>query len=483
MEPLNEIKYNFVQDSHLDIENENEKTNEVSSLKKGEIEDTAKDNDNEDKKKVTLIERLKIIKKNVTVEPIMACYVMPSVLSSLAVQNLNLEKACRVNLNYSSEICDALELRQTANYSMYENEVQTLIATIQGWKNVVQTAIPVMLILFVGAWSDKVGKRKACILMPIVGEFMTCIGFMLNTYFFYELPVEVAALTESNISSYNWRLVHVLRYPIGSALSGVILRWVGYYGVFAISGSLYFFSLMYGIFYLEDSKKKVEVKTTTFRVAFRKGPGNRRLRVSLLLIVVCVVFGPLHGEFMILYLFTRYRFNWNEVQYSVWSTFSIITNLVGTALSMAIFSKHMKLDDTLLAIISSSSKIVSAFAYAFARNNLEIYIAPILEMLNGTSFIAMRSIATKLVSGEEFGKVNSLFGLAEAMMPLVYGPMYSQVYTATLQVLPGAVFLLGAALTAPAIAIFVWLYYENKKDIIRNKEIKSNSLLRIDEKD
>lgn len=37
--------------------------------------------------------------------------------------------------------------------------------------------------------------------------------------------------------------------------------------------------------------------TETFRVAFQKGTGNRRLRVCLLLIVVCVVFGPLQGKF------------------------------------------------------------------------------------------------------------------------------------------------------------------------------------------
>lgn len=52
------------------------------------------------------------------------------------------------------------------------------------------------------------------------------------------------------------------------------------------------------------------------------------------------------------------------------------------------------------------------------------------------------------------GKVNSLFGLAEATMPLVYGPLYSRVYISTLNILPGAVFLLGAVLTLPAIVIF-----------------------------
>lgn len=76
-------------------------------------------------------------------------------------------------------------------------------------------------------------------------------------------------------------------------------------------------------------------------------------------------------------------------------------------------------------------------------------------MFNGTSFIAMRSIASKLVASDELGKVNSLFGVAEALMPLVYGPMYTSLYSATLSTLPGAFFLLGGALTVPAVIIFL----------------------------
>ncbi|KAG6464604.1 hypothetical protein O3G_MSEX014625 [Manduca sexta] len=503
------------------MDHENKEVNDENAPLKPKPEATNEKTQLEPKK-LTIRERLKLIKENTTVEPIMACYIMPSVLASLAIQNLNLEKACRVNLNYTDEICTALNLRQIENYTEYEENVQTLTATIQVWKNIIQTAIPLFLILFVGAWSDKTGRRKACILMPIVGELMSCIGFIINTYFFYELPVEVTALTESIFPAitggwftnfigvfsyigditttenrtYRVGLVNMfmsLGYPIGSALSGILLNLIGYYGVFTISSMLYMFSLIYGYYFLEDPKPKKPTKAKkrgccigflmeffdvalvleTFKVAFRKGPGNRRLRVGLLLIVVCVVFGPQNGEFTILYLFTRYRFNWDEVQYSMWSTYCIVTNLMGTYFSISLFSNYLKLDDTILGIISNTSKIVSAFAYAFARNNFEIYMAPLLEILNGTSFIAMRSIATKLVSGEEFGKVNSLFGLAEATMPLVYGPLYSRVYISTMNVLPGAVFLLGAILTLPSIFIFGWLYFEHKKDIVRDEAAKS----------
>lgn len=69
------------------------------------------------KKKKSFREKLRYIATNITVEPMLICYIMPSVLSSLATQNLALDKACRVNLNYGTEICDALLSRQTSNYT------------------------------------------------------------------------------------------------------------------------------------------------------------------------------------------------------------------------------------------------------------------------------------------------------------------------------------------------------------------------------
>lgn len=49
-------------------------------------------------------EKVVFLRNYITVEPMLACYIMPSVLSGLAVQNMNLQKACRVNLGYSDEV-------------------------------------------------------------------------------------------------------------------------------------------------------------------------------------------------------------------------------------------------------------------------------------------------------------------------------------------------------------------------------------------
>uniref|UniRef100_A0A2A4JD86 Adenylate cyclase n=1 Tax=Heliothis virescens TaxID=7102 RepID=A0A2A4JD86_HELVI len=165
-----------------------------------------------------------------------------------------------------------------------------------------------------------------------------------------------------------------------------------------------------------------------------------------------------------MYIFARYRFNWDEVKYSIYSTYSLITHSIGTLFSISVFSRKLKADDAVLGMISTSSKICGALMMAFARTDVEAYLSPLLEILNGTTTIALRSIASKLVSSQELGKVYSLFGVAETMMPIIFAPMYSRVYIATLNVLPGTVFLVSVLATIPALGIFGWFYYQHKQD-------------------
>ncbi|XP_032515652.2 lysosomal proton-coupled steroid conjugate and bile acid symporter SLC46A3-like [Danaus plexippus] len=447
----------------------------------------------------------------ITVEPILACYVMPSVLAALATQNLYLEKACRVNLKFDHHVCDALTKRETVNYTLEEEAVQTLVASVAGWKTVLQSFLPCGVLIFLGAYSDRVGQRKFCMLLPIVGEFLTSIGLIINTHFFYELPVEVAAVTEAifpaltggwftmfmgvfsyiaDVTTEEQRTLRIgivnlfysLGVPVGAALSGILVRKIGLYGVFSISASLYVLSFLYGYYRIKEVKRTdLIVKPSnnccewlrdffdmryvkdTMMVAFKRGPNNRRLRVIMLVIVLCVVIGPIYGEMSVMYLFTRYRFNWNEVDFSMFSTYAMCTSLVGTLFSVGVFSHLLKFDDAVIGIISCTSKILSGFMYAFSTTTWQIYIAPLIEIFNGTSFIAMRSMVSKLVEKDELGKTNSFFGVAEAMMPLVYAPMYTTVYTATIKTFPGAFFLLGGGLTVPAVLIFLWLYLDYKK--------------------
>ncbi|KAL6437541.1 hypothetical protein ACFW04_004171 [Cataglyphis niger] len=425
-------------------------------------------------KSMSIQQKWSFLTSNITVEPMVACYVIPSVLSSLATQNLILEKACRVNLAYSDEICSALSARNTTGYEAEETAVQQLVARMQTWKTPLQSALPAILILFMGAWSDRTGLRKPCMLLPIIGEFFSSVTLIACTYWFHELPMETVVLETvwpaltggwftmfmgifsyiADITSVESRTLRIgaanvflsLGVPIGMALSGILYTKLGFYGVFTISMVCYVMSFVYGLVVIKEPPRvlaeRARKKTLpnkgkrisvcafilnffslrhieeTFRVAFKKGANNRQKRVIVLMVIVMVVIGPLYGEMAVLYLYMRYRYNWNEVSFSMFSTFGMVTNL----------------------------------------------IAAIVEIVNGTSFIAMRSIASKLVPTDELGKVNSLFGVCESLMPLIYGPMYSAIYAATMNTLPGTFFIAGGSMTMPAVFAFLWLYTEHRKD-------------------
>ncbi|CAB0044529.1 unnamed protein product [Trichogramma brassicae] len=465
-------------------------------------------------KDMGLREKARFIVRNITVEPLVALYIIPSVLAALATQNLNLEKACKVNLGYSDLVCASLSARNTTGYAHEEAAVQGLVASMQTWKTALQSFFPSILIVFMGAWSDRTGLRKPCMMLPIVGEFLTSVSLIACTYWFYELPMEAAGVFEAlwpaltggwftmimgtfsyigDVTSVESRTVRVgavnaflsLGVPIGMALSGVLYIELGFYGVFGIATVCYVLSFLYGLLVIKEAPRSRELRKSlkaaklassaddleagvaskrgwwaevrdffalrhvkeTFRVVFKEGPRNRRKRVMVLMIIVMVLIGPMYGEMSVMYLFTRYRFNWNEVQFSFFSTYSMVTSLIGTLFMVGFFSHVLKMDDAMIGVLSCISKILAGFVYAFATTDMMIYI----------------------------GKVNSLFGVCEAIVPLVYGPMYSSIYAATFDNFPGTFFLVGGGLTIPGVMAFLWLYIESKKDETLDRELQQRS--------
>ncbi|KAF5269815.1 hypothetical protein FQR65_LT05861 [Abscondita terminalis] len=472
---------------------------------------------NDDAPPKTCYQRLRDVVSTITVEPVFAMYLLPSTMAGIATQNLTIEKACRINLQLDEKICDALSSR---NISMYNDTdeiyVQKFVASLYAWKNVVQSLLPAVLLLFLGSWSDRHQRRKPCIILPIFGEAVSSLCFLICTYFFYELSAEYCVLSEAvppsltggwfamhmavysyigTISNVETRTVRVgaistfsyVTYTVGIALSGVVFLAVGFYGVFSISFAMEVLGIIYAYIRIKDivninsDTNQVEKVnffkdffrlshiSDTFKVAFKKGKRNRKMRICVIMFLVMVTCGPLYGEYAVMYLFTRYKFHWNEFEFSVFCTFNAIIITFATILSLSILSNRLKLDDALIGVISCLSKIVSAVIYALAPNTYVFYLGTIAECLVGTTQIAIKSLISKLVAPDELGKIYSLFGVCEALMPLIYAPLYSLVYKWTINVVPGAFYLMGGVLTLPSVFIFFWLYLEHKHD---EKELK-----------
>ncbi|CAH0693516.1 unnamed protein product [Chilo suppressalis] len=463
--------------------------------------------------------------KSITLEPTISLYIIAYIISAMTISNLSIEKACRVNLNFPDEICTAMRQQTLESQNTYERDVQRLVTTAVAWKTYLTATIPCVIALFVGPWQDNTGHRKIFLIIPIIGQLLACVNNILNVYFFHKLNLEVLVFTDaviealtggmcvmvltvfafiSAISSVKTRTFRMgmvnfsftVSFPVAAASSGVILKNWGYYATFGISFGIHIINLLYNIFVLKDPPRTSDQKQhdrkgaghffrtffdlsnikETVIVVFKKGPNRRRLRMIVLLLVVTILFGPMFGEISILYMSTRYRFNWDELQFSMFQTYNFVIHTIGTIFSIAVLSKYLQWHDSMLGIISTISKIAASFVYCFAPNERIFYIAPAIEILNGTSLLALRSITSKLVAPNELGKVNSIFSLTENLMPLVYVPLYTKVYSATMEVLPGAVFLLGAAMTLPAVVVFLCLFVEHRKGLKKKPEKIENGL-------
>lgn len=111
--------------------------------------------------------------------------------------------------------------------------------------------------------------------------------------------------------------------PIGSALSGILFQMLGYYGVYTLSLSLHFLTLIYGIVFIKEKRTEVSSvveskepskNTSTsclhfiedffsldsikdaIRVTFKDGEQNRKLKIISLMVLVIVVSGPFSGS-------------------------------------------------------------------------------------------------------------------------------------------------------------------------------------------
>lgn len=132
---------------------------------------------------------------------------------------------------------------------------------------------------------------------------------------------------------------------------------------------------------------------------------------------------------------------------------------------MVVFTKVLKMSDSLIGAISSLSKVGGSIIAAAALEVWQFCIAPVVEMIHSSTMTSTRSIASKLVAVDELGKIYSLFGAVEAFSPLIFAPMYTQLYSTYLDTFPEVIFVLTACTTLVATSVF-WLELDSLKWLI-----------------
>ncbi|KAK9891129.1 hypothetical protein WA026_013447 [Henosepilachna vigintioctopunctata] len=462
-------------------------------------------------KSLTTWQKVKYIATHITVEPVVFFYILPGIMCLLASQNLYLEKACSVNLKYNSTVCDAMVRRDQTGYeSFQEDEVQRMVSKMLSIKTAIIGFFPTLLLLFFGSWSDRHCRRKPVILIPIICDTISALELLLTAHFFFELSIEYTMVADSlpyafgggwscvflgvfsyvsGISSEEDRTIRIgalsmfqnVAMAIGNVTGGLLIGPLGLRGAYMFAALLMSSAAIYGLIVIKEEKivKDEEARLqknflkdffdinhvkNTFKICFKEGPSNRKWKTVVILIATAMIIGPLQGELAVVYLYTRIKFGWSEVDFTIYNTVQFFIQTAGSIFALTYFSKKLKIDDAMLGIIALFSKISACLIYAFAPSGHFFFLGSIAEVFHGTCHIALRSLMAKIVPPHELGQSNSVFGVCEALMPLVYGPMYTILYNRTLGVFPGGFYLISALLYFITLPLFFWLYKCSKRD-------------------
>ncbi|XP_030374060.1 uncharacterized protein LOC115623718 isoform X2 [Scaptodrosophila lebanonensis] len=198
-----------------------------------------------------------------------------------------------------------------------------------------------------------------------------------------------------------------------------------------------------------------------------KRENNGRMLLILLISAYFLTLGPVSGENDYWYRYTLKKLNWNGNDFSIYLTFSSALALIGTFIGTAILSKLLKFSDPVIGMLSAVSIVVSRVLFAFSTDTTSFYVAGIVDMLVSLRVIAIKTIGSSIVDGEELSKMYSIFGISEPIGQFIFPPIYSAIYQSTIESFPGAIWLFGEIFYIPNVLVFILCYF-----LLRRKKAK-----------
>ncbi|EDV95782.1 proton-coupled folate transporter [Drosophila grimshawi] len=471
---------------------------------------------------------------SISVEPTMFLYMFAFMITSVVEQNFFVQKACRVNRNFSAEICDNIN---AAENEEYKKQVLETTAWFHQWEDISAHIFPIILALFLGSFSDRRG-RKLPLLMGLVGKFIYSSMIVVNAkmpswpleYVIYTatLPsavtgADVAIFAScfayiSDITTLQQRtirvtildVIYLMAMPTGVALGSYLFYNVfdmSYANMFAVNASLLFTAIIYTLLVLkwqttpnQRSLRElgccgfwgdffdVQHIKDSFGVLAKRRSGHRRTFLYILLLSMALyTFQRDEGNY--LYLYTFDKFGWQVSSYSTFKTFKSSAFVIAMLLAVPLMNKVLGWRDTTIVFIGTWAHAIARLFYYFAQGPALFYAGAVVCSLGPIVGPMIRSMTSKIVPQSERGKVFALLSVCDNAVPFVSGVCYSQIYRATLKTNHGGgIYLLTIATQLAVFAMILCIHIvlgrgslavpevpENQSGLITNEDLQINT--------
>lgn len=429
-------------------------------------------------------------------------------LSGPVMLNQELYQTCVAVYHYNETECEPLRgiIPKTEEAKAIENQLQPYVARITMTTSMLHNVWPGILVLFVGPWSDKFGRRPVLLVSftaVFIGHIITTIlvtfskALALNPWFYLlgGLPATIVggncAMTTivfcyiSDISSMENKpkrmfLVDMamgLGVVLGNVLSSYLLRRTSVAIVCATSATLVLIGLMYILFFIDES---LDTKNTTLshkaksffdfglikdlvKTCVAKRPNYGRAIIGCTISVLMVTSFIMHGEQGVFYLFLRSKFNVTLQQFTYFVATLITIKMVGCVIAFVVFRKFFKLPYSTIAMMGLAGCVLDHLTRGLAQEFWQMYMASSFGLMSGITVPMLQAIVALAVPSNELGKIYSLVSCAQTMSPLLSAPLYTFIYNKTLNFYPGFFNFITTGLYLECFCVMILInYYERR---------------------
>ncbi|XP_057320091.1 tetracycline resistance protein, class D-like [Microplitis mediator] len=410
-------------------------------------------------------------------EPIMFLLLLVDGMQSNVFIDMILFQTCRKIKVGNETDCNIIQTNSSSEEARELNKIVQLHASyVIMSKSLMTSILPSFLILFLGPWSDKYGRKP----LLIIGTFVPLCRYTIlsilsifdsNPWMFLLafvpsvllgngcLLATICYISDTTVpEKRSWRLACLqtsLRAGllIGTFIGPLIFQKLGYTFLFIIAALICSLSLLYVVFMVPESLQNKPtkkwgnpfdfslVKQLITTCTKKRDSLNRELLWSCLL-VLSLIRIIIDGSLDINYLFAHAKLGWNIVQYSMFNSLSMVTLIIGTFCGIKVMKDYIGFADITQILMGCLSGFLASLCLSFATESWHMYLHVCLGFLSGIILPTLRSLISKSAPSDDLGKVFCLVSFIDTLLPLGSAPLYNLIYSSLIFVYPSPVYLM-----------------------------------------
>lgn len=419
---------------------------------------------------------------------------------SVAVKNfvdvkLTFVKACVIGAGLSAEECNVLD--ENSDAFKEADRTASYYIMIGSWTS---TATTMVMGLLIGSFCDKYQKKVPLVLAPLGLALETAFsvfstlsidspliilalskalsgvfgGLTITLSGTYAYISQVTAVKSRQIRFAILQMLLLAGVTIGTVAGGFLFQDKYYTLVYGISIGANVVGMLLLALFMEDKSSQTkgmtfgeiakalfsfDCLTESYRLVVSAREGNKRLQIWLLILASFVTDVPLTGTKALMLLYVKKRYSWDtETTAYVTGALRFATAFV-TIAGVRVFTKKLKLRDTIIALIGYSSLAGDYLCRGLATSGVMYAAAYAIGALNGCANSASDSLVTRLLDENEIGKVFVFKSLVESASPAVGTSFFSMVTGELESSIPGALFISASMWIAIPIMVLIWILF------------------------